>query len=86
MLAVMLIAGHWKCLITMGPTFDANFCHGVVSLLCIGPMELKTPTLSAVMYILIYLLTLTHRHGIQGDAHWLLILTNGRKGCKPRTQ
>ena len=80
MLTMMLIAGYWKCLATMGSTVGANFCHGYVSLLGTESMELKIPALSVVMYILIYLLPLTHR---QGDTrrHSLVIdtLTDGRK-------
>ena len=83
MLAAMLVAAYWKCLATMGPKLNANFCDGFVSLLYTGPMELKTLTLSAVMYILIYLLPPTHRqwhtrrHSLVTDT-----LTYGRKRCK----
>ena len=87
MLAGMLIAGYWKCHATTGPTLGTNFCHGYVSLSYTGPTELKTPTLSAVIYILIYLLPLTYRLG-DTRRHSLVTdtLTNGRKRCKHRTQ
>ena len=80
MLAVILVAGYWKCLTTMGSTLGAIFCHGYVSVLCTGPTKVKTLTLSSVMYILIYLLPLTHRQG-NTRRHSLAIdtLTNGRK-------
>ena len=64
-----------------------NIIVGFVSLVCTGPTELKTLTLSAGVYILIYSLPPMHR---QGDtrSHSLVIdtLTDSRKRCKEKTQ
>ena len=86
-LVVMFIAGYWKCITAMGPTLDANFCCGYVSLLCTGPMELKTPTLSVrCIYWFIYCLQLG-KHGDMRRYLWIIdTVTNGRNRYKQKTQ
>ena len=65
----------------------SSMCHGFVSLSCTQLVELKTLTLSAGMYIIIYLIPPTHRQGNKGRNSLVIdTLTKDRKRCKQRTQ
>ena len=54
MLAVMLVAGYWKCLTTMGPTLGTNFCHGCFTLLHWAHGIKDTNTLSWDVYTYLF--------------------------------
>ena len=67
----------WLCIILLWMFYflelSVYLCHRYVSLSCTGPMELKTPALSArCIYLFTYSLRLVDM-GIQGDTHGLLI-------------
>ena len=83
--AVILIAGYWKCLAPVGPTFDTNFVSWFFHL-CTGYMELKAQTISArCIYSFIYFLHLIGM-GIQEETYGFLKHSQiaERKRCKTK--